>query len=179
MQRIMAIAIVMLAMTAVARADSLVSVDMLPVTSRGETVEVNFIWDTTTNVLSDLHVTSSPLWGPLTLQNVQFGFNDTGSHFGLALLDFTSPGGEFALDGSFDNFNPIGSAPGTYTTELFFQCVPATCPPGAIGFDLKIGSAIVTPFNPVATPEPGTLTLLGVGLASLAIRKYKRPPLNP
>jgi hypothetical protein len=173
MKRLAVFATLFLAMAVTSRADNFVSVNILPVTSDlfNETFGATFLWDTTTNVLSDVDVTMSGSFGSGPVSpDLVFVFGDP--KIGLKVIDFSGqPGGVVSLDPSRDNARPIGSTPGTYRTELLFQCFLASCADRGITQQGLFDDAIVTAESPVETPEPGTLLLLGAGLLGFVLIK--------
>jgi PEP-CTERM motif len=180
MKRGMLMSILLFGLVSIAKADTVVSVVLEPTQFTGlsgfinghlvegnETVGVSFNWDTTKETLSNFVLTAAGPWGT-GLSNIpaDVAFDPSGSIF---LMNFNGPGVQFQLDylnHAPDGFPHLSSAPGTYFTDLGFfcdQCTPAKS-------DFEIGTATVT-----ATPEPGTLTLLGVGLLGLLARKRRKP----
>jgi len=179
MKRVFVIAVLFLVPTLV-RADSYVSVVLNPVnvnSNSPDTIAASFVWDTTTARLSDFTVTST---GP------DFSFAPVGYTVqGQAIeeVDFfsTKNNQRFRLEYVDDFFHAVyqfgtapvlSSTPGTYVTfneaEGFIT-----------GFDIgwEFGTATVTSLgnsdhdgdDPISTPEPGSLRLLGVGTSALAL----------
>ena len=172
-----AIAVVLFASAGTVKADSIVSVQLLPVTfpilislpggggiPTTETIGVTFDWNTTTQTLSNFVVTSS---GPLTgyLNTPPFVlFDGSGS---IELIDFfDSQGGIFQLDYFIHSFPPLPGTPGTYVTDLDLICSPQE---NCANDHFALGTATVT-----ATPEPATFALLTVGFAGMLLRKRKK-----
>jgi hypothetical protein len=179
--------VILLVTTMVSRADSFVSVTTEPTVYGlagpggnccvNETIGVTFTWDVATNVLSNFVVTQT---GPLPTFSEVPGSAQFGPSF-LGFLAF-SDGQEdlFSVFREAPGRNNIGSAPGTYENigldlfcGQFARCLE--------GDNINIGTAVVTSLgdgdhdgdDPVSTPEPGTLALLGVGLVGFLARKAK------
>ncbi len=186
MAKRLALVIAVLFLPSLAKADSFVSVVINPVqlSLSGEYLGASFVWDTTTQALSDFSVTST---GPLnfafsnipTLEWVQ---NQTI----MELVFHSSLNNETVRLEYFDDYyhlytslafgsNPppiLSSTPGTYFTYVEAEGFWT-------GFDIanQVGSATVTSLgdgdhdgdDPVSAPEPGSLLMLGAGIASVAL----------
>ena len=163
MRRSLVITILLLSVASVAQAHSIVSVVLQPalfmsVGVSAETIGASFPWDPTTRTLSNFVVTTQ---GPLPAFSRR-----------IQLLDFSNAEGDlFQLDYAVHNIFPLlGSVPGTYVTDLALNCVlQGSC----VGEHFTTGSAKVTAVT--AATEPGTLSLVGLGLAALLLRKRKKP----
>jgi hypothetical protein len=159
------------------RADSFLSVNMLPTTfelepdrpgiSAFETVGVTFTWDITTGVLSDFQVTAQGPWAVGMFSPTFITVDSTAIRF-IDLIDAAgnifqyNPGNHAGL------IPPLPPIPGIYSTDLFFGCA------GPCGDDFKIGTAIVTP-----AAEPATGLFVGLGLAVLGLmRRRRKKPLD-
>jgi hypothetical protein len=178
MKRSILMAIFLLGLASIVQADTLVNVVFQPVTffqsPPFETIDLSFTWDTTTQTISNVVITSA---GPLTgFSNIPYVDLFDGSE--IEKLGFSNGKGEtFQLEYSFhgDILQPeLSSTPGTYPTDvnLFCDGDPHVCG----GFFTDTGhTATVTA---VATPEPGTLALVGVGLVGLLGRKRKKSAVD-
>jgi PEP-CTERM motif len=186
MAKRLALVIAVLFLPALAKADSFVSVVINPVqlSLSGEYLGASFVWDTTTQALSDFSVTST---GPLN-----FAFSNTPTvewvqnQTIMELVFHSSLNNETVRLEYFDDFyhlyasivfgsNPppiLSSTPGTYFTYVEAEGF-------LTGFDIanQVGSATVTSLgdgdhdgdDPVSAPEPGSLLMLGAGIASVAL----------
>jgi hypothetical protein len=181
MKRFAVMVILAFCLASVAKADSFVSVVIAPTTFSNlqafingqlvtvdETVGVSFNWDTTTQTLSDFAVTAVGPFGE-GLSNIPTAiiFKSSG---GLSLLNFSNgQGDQFQMNSGIHGglIPPIPPVPGVYSADLDFFC--PQCVSG--GDNFKIGTATV---SSTAISEPGTLVLLGVGLAALAARKRRK-----
>ena len=180
MKRGIIIAILILTLGSVAKADNIVSVVIAPTdfgilsgmvdgkfVSGDVTMGVGFDWNTTTQTLSNFVISQTGPFGQGMPGSPSFTTIDDGA---LVLLDF------FNKDGALFQLNsgnhgglipPLPGTPGTYLADLDFFC------PGCGGDNFKVGTATVA-----AISEPGTLALLGVGLVGLLTRKRKKPELS-
>jgi hypothetical protein len=181
MKSIAVMAVLFFALSTISRADSYVSVDFLPHTFNPNstesephtpvqiTVGVSFLWDTTTNTLSDFNLTQSGAIN-LGLNSFPSAVNITGPNGVITLLNFSNPvtGDLFQFNTGLHELYTIGSTPGTYTSDLFLECHECV-----YDQDFGTGTAIVSASSgpPVGTPEPGTLVLLSAGLFGLILLK--------
>src|ERR1700730_15436966 len=132
MKRIVVMALLLFAMATISRADSYVTVDFLPHTFNTNftesephtpvqlTVGVSFLWDTTTNVLSDFNLTQT---GAINLGLTSFPSLANAPGL-ITLLNFGNPtsGDVFQFNTGLHGLYRIGETPGTYTTDLFLEC---------------------------------------------------------
>lgn len=175
MKCVIAVAILFL-IPALARADSFVQVNYAPTTfdvagfnpswGSQETIAVSFLWDTTTDVLSDFNVTAQ---GSLPLPFMTSAPYYTIFQGQLAFLGLF--GGQWQT-GNIDHVEtePLLTAdPGIQRTDLFLG------EPNGQTLDFASGTATVTA---VLTPEPGTLLLLAAGLG-LVVMFSQRKRLSP
>jgi hypothetical protein len=170
-------AVMFVAGVSTCRADSFLSVNMLPTTfelepdrpglSAFETVGVTFKWDITTGALSDFQVTAQGPWAVgmfaptfIAVDSATIRFMDLGDAAGN-IFQF-NPGNHGGA------IPPLPAIPGTYRTDLWFGCF-AHC-----GQDFTIGTAIVTP-----AAEPATGLFVGLGLAVFGLmRRRRKKPLE-
>jgi MYXO-CTERM domain-containing protein len=154
------------------RADSYLSVNMLPTTfelqpdrpgvSASETVGATFTWDVTTGVLSDFQVTAQGPWAVGMFSPGFIRVDSTAIRF-IDLVDAAGNIFQFNPGNHAGLIPPLPPIPGTYRTDLFFGCA-SHC-----GDDFKIGTAIVTPAT-----EPATGLFVGLGLAVVALMRRRR-----
>jgi len=170
-------AVILFAGASTCRADSFLSVNMLPTTfdlqpdkpgvSAFETVGATFKWDITTGVLSDFQVTAQGPWA-VGMFSPEFIKVDTTAIRFIDLIDAAGNIFQFNPSNHADLIPPLPPIPGTYSTDLFFGC-SSHC-----GEDFKIGTAIVTPAT-----EPATGLFVGLGLAVVALmRRRRKKPLD-
>ena len=168
-------AVMLFAGGSICRADSYLSVNMLPTTfelqpdrpgvSAFETVGATFKWDIATGVLSDFQVTAQ---GPWAVGMFAPGFIKVDST-AIRFIDFVDAAGnifQFNPGNHAGLIPPLPTIPGTYGTDLFFGC-SSHC-----GEDFKIGTAIITP---AAEPATGLLVGLGLAVVGLMRRRRKKP----
>jgi hypothetical protein len=173
MSKRLALIVVLFFAATVAKADNIVSVTLDPVdfgdffSQTGqdlghEIVGVNFIWDTTTQVLSNFVVSSA---GPFTMPNAAADvlFGSDGS---IWVLDINGPSGsQYQLDFFNHDLFSVPPIPGTYTADLGFFC---NCVPGG---SFELGTATV---SAITAPEPGSAVLLLTGLVALTALLFRR-----
>ena len=159
------------------RADSFLSVNMLPTTfelepdgsgiSPFETVGVTFTWDITTGVLSDFQVTAQGPWAVGMFSPTFITVDSTTIRF-MDLADTAGNIFQFNPGNHGGTIPPLPAIPGTYPTDLWFGC-SAHC-----GQDFRIGTATVTP-----AAEPATGLFVGLGLAVFGLmRRRRKKPLE-
>lgn len=178
-----AIAVVLFLLPGLAKADTYVSVVMNPQVFQvngGETVSATFVWDTTTDTISQaMLMATGTFWqGTNNATVVRFGGggNMAGTLF-LGNLNITNLAGDVLQLNYLDHENSVNpeviGTPGTYLTDLFFTC--PQCGMNGIGSvdPSEIGTATVTPVgDPGSVPEPGSASLIlsGSALAILLLR---------
>jgi PEP-CTERM motif-containing protein len=152
----------------VASADSFVTVSVGP-DSWGDfgtpekLASLSFTWDTTTNVLSNFKLVGC---GPILQSLAIVPTSEIFTSSGIDLLNISGPPSflQISFEGA-GSGTVIPSAPGVYderpiflVNNNFHEESPAT----------------ITVAPLAATPEPGTLVLLGVGFGSLILGKRKK-----
>ena len=170
--------VMLFAGVATCRADSYLSVNMLPTTfelepdqpgiSAFETVGATFKWDITTGVLSDFQVTASGPWSSGMFSPTLVTADGTHINF-IDLVDAAGNTFQFNPGNHGGAIPPLPAIPGTYHTDMWFGCV-SHC-----GQDFTTGTAIIT-----ATAEPATGLLVGLGLAvATLIRRRRKKLVDP
>jgi hypothetical protein len=170
-------AVILFAGVSTCRADSFLSVNMLPTTfelqpdrpgvSLFETVGVTFKWDLTTGVLSDFQVTAQGPFAVGTFSPALIRVDSTAIRF-IDLVDTAGNIFQFNPGNHAGLIPPLPTIPGTYRTDLFFSCA-SHC-----GEDFKIGTAVVT----AAEPATGLFVGLGLAIVGLMRRRRKKPLQN-
>ena len=188
----LALIVAILCIPTLAKADSFVSVTIFPEVfhvAGDETVGATFVWDTTTNILSDITVTAAgPFWQGVDhiISVDRFGGGVSGGTLYLGNFDFQTAAGDiYQLNygNHGETFTPfITDVPGTYLADLWLECPQcATHGSGSIYGDGP-GTAIVTSLgdgdhdadDPVSTPEPSSLVTLLAGLAAMSLAIYAK-----
>ncbi len=179
-------AVMLFAGVSTCRADSFVAVNMLPTTFDlsgmdhgfgNETIGVTFLWDTTTNVLSDFQITAVGHWGAGLEEAIpQYFIGSQGQNSVISFMTFSSASTGAAWQMNSGNHGgaipQLPAVPGKYFTDLFFQTDSAVS-----GQDFTEGTAIVSAV-PAAEPATGLLVGLGLAVAGL-MRRRKKKLVNP
>jgi hypothetical protein len=137
-----------------------------------ETLDGSFLWNTTTQAASDL---SETFTGPISYGT--FGVSGTSTDLQMT---FSDAGGDFATIGTdmgtgspiLGSYTPVGGAPGPGE----FSVVDSACVTPLCLADLNNGGVGAASLTVAATPEPGTASLMVIGLLGvLAVPlAYKR-----
>jgi hypothetical protein len=170
----LALIIVMLFIPALVNADSYVDVTLQQRTVTGlfyapqsvgsESIGATFLWDITTNVVSDIDVTASGVLGTNWMGVLLHGNSPMQIFFSNAAGDNVVWSSSTDLYTPFSQDQVFSSTPGVYTLGLLeFDC--ATCVAMKTGHLLP-ETAIVTA---VSAPEPNTLVFLGIGIIALVL----------
>jgi hypothetical protein len=192
MAKRLSLIVAMLFIPTLAKADSFLQVDFSPTIYHAlatgpngnpdasnpatwETISLSFTWDTTTNALSNIDLDAVGPWAPGLSGSTPF-LSVIDSR-GIVRLIFNSPTTELLIES--DGEGPFvfaqGSAGFTQDRPLWFYC--DGCNPAGEGEHdwfmtvTSLGDGDHDKDDPVATPEPGTLTLLGAGLLGLVLIK--------
>jgi hypothetical protein len=197
MKRLVVFTILLLIFGVAARADTILAVSLNPVdygqqvSKTGqifgdEIVAVTFTWDVTTETLSNIVVAASgPFQGYSVPGSISASLWPGGSTLGgpaigkldFQLIDTVSQFSVlYSLNYSFHNIPgsavALPAIPGTYYADLNLFC--GFC----ISGDEFSSGATATVTN-ISTPEPGTLSLVAVGLLGWSLRKRKKRVLSP
>jgi PEP-CTERM motif len=182
---VIAVMVAMLFIPALAKADSYVAVTLNPAlfevgnTGQDQIISMTFTWDTTTQVISDVTMTGSGIWQGVEQLPSETGFTPN------PVWNFINKEGDIYqidyLDHEFPPSERLSSTPGTYLLDLFYTCSQCSQEfsqvEGSVGFpNGGLPTATVTSLgdgdhdgdDPVSTPEPGSLLLLGAGITALA-----------
>jgi hypothetical protein len=143
----------------------LVLVTLKPTTFQGlnTTISGSFLWNTSTNALSNFNLTTTGMLSSFSSTPIAGGaFQGT-----LFQLSFKNASGD-NLQLNYEDLpgiiRPLEDVPGTYATEYFIDCGGVDCRGDFFQRGGTSGDAVVTA---VSTPEPATLTLVGIGLLGL------------
>jgi hypothetical protein len=170
----LALIVAVLFIPALAKADSYVDVTLQQRTVTGlfyapqsvgsETIGATFLWDISTNDVSDIDVTASGVLGTNWTGVLLHGNSPTQIFFSNTAGDNVVWSSSTDLYTPFSQDQVFSSTPGVYTLGLLeFDC--ATCVAMKTGHLLP-ETAIVTA---VSAPEPNTLMLVGIGIIALAL----------
>ena len=137
----------------------------------GESISMNFDWDVTT---SDMFDVSSDIEGPATFGAPNyFLLGDCGVTSGICIIDFYN-GVQILQAYQFDTLHAIGSAPGDYNVRWEMMGNPLYPQLGMIQSDAFSVATVTSIPDPMQTPEPPSLLLLGVGLLGLVVIGHNR-----
>jgi hypothetical protein len=188
----LALIIAMLLIPALAKADSYVAVALSPAVfevgdqGQGQIISMTFTWDTTSQVIFDVTMTGTGIWQGVEQLPSAAGFNPS-------VWSFSNKEGDIYqidyLDHNLPASTRLSSTPGTYLLDLFYFCSQCSNAfsqdEGSVGLNGGLPTATVTSLgdgdhdgdDPISTPEPGSLVLLDVGVAALALAFSLQKPL--